>query len=87
MDSQQIRINTATAQEIEQLYEIEQLVAKAVSEKTTKRPLRASSERGRLCEPGFSTVVRAEQVEEQKNVGDIVETLKMSGEKNEALIL
>ena len=28
-----------------------------------------------------------EQVEEEKNVGDIIETLKMSGEKNEALIL
>ena len=28
-----------------------------------------------------------EQVEEEKNVGDIIETLKMSGEKNEALLL
>ena len=28
-----------------------------------------------------------EQVEEEKNVGDVVETLKMSGEKNEALLL
>ena len=28
-----------------------------------------------------------EQVEEEKNVGDVVQTLKMSGEKNEALLL
>jgi ferritin len=28
-----------------------------------------------------------EQVEEEKNVGDVVQRLKMSGEKNEALIL
>jgi ferritin len=27
-----------------------------------------------------------EQVEEEKNVGDVVQTLKMSGEKNEALL-
>ena len=28
-----------------------------------------------------------EQVEEEKNVGDVVQTLKMSGQKSEALLL